>query len=158
MMRTTLLLLMGWLACSCSSDPKFRLPHEAAPYDPFYFEDGRLGHVALVINGCDAEQTLDAGDAEVRPGPLPRWPAEGRVVILFEDAEGGELLRHAPPDPFRNRELGKNGRLLRTDPDEAIELLAPANPDVARIRIFRGGTETHRFEVATPMRGLIRTK
>lgn len=118
------------------------------PFKPGYFkdEDENKRHLSIHFNIDTGKLLIDKmKNGELRPGKLPYHPG-GNTEVVYKDINGEEIERYSIADPttLRSCELinGKRDGVFRPDKGK-VELLFPANPDIAFIDIInaddRGG-------------------
>lgn len=131
-----ILLGLGGLAgCICP------IEFGGTPFDPEYYS--RSTHIVLLVSSAAGPARPPEYRVEKRPGPAPFQPPDaGTVEVRYLDASGNELGHHAFPDQSLPREGD-------------IELLLPANPEIATVELGPVQGRTLRFDVRVGIRQAI---
>ena len=121
-------------------------------FNPGYFKDTSLRHVAIFFDILDGQLVLNPRPAELRPGSLPyQSRSTGDVRIVYFDSSGQELGNYALENPLIARSCDFTGKLPMGEskplPRGAVEVLVPHNIAIAHVKVGLLNENGKRFQV-----------
>jgi hypothetical protein len=136
-----------------SKDVRGATEHSINAFDPKYFK--KLGHMAIPftitpegLRLLSPEKKVRAG---LRPGPSPFRPG-GDTLVVYRDVKKEEIGYYSIEDPTKGRSCDLTdkggGKVFDLKEGEDVELLFPANPDIASIVIVYADKDPQVFNVS----------
>ncbi|MHC4268727.1 MAG: hypothetical protein ACYSTS_09690 [Planctomycetota bacterium] len=114
-------------------------------FDPYYTSLLNQKHLAIIfktIKGKGKNTILKPHKAELRPGQEP-YNAGGDTVVVYKDVNGENKVSFSVENPVKIRICEKQkggkalvGKLIPITAGREVELLLPANPDIAFLDIY----------------------
>ena len=108
------------------------------PFDPAYFKKHQHMAIPFTITSEGVLSLNKKARAELRPGPFPYRPG-GDTQVVYYDSKGEEIWHYYIEDPTTGRSCDltdkRGGEVFDLKEGDDVELLFPANPDIAFIEI-----------------------
>ncbi len=121
------------------------------PFDPAYFK--KYQHMAIPLSITTKGRFIipPHAKAELRPGPSPFHPG-GDTLVVYRDIKKEEIGYYSIEDPTKGRSCDLTekggGKVFDIKEGVDVELLFPANPDIASIVIIYADKEPQVFDVS----------
>ncbi len=135
-----------------SKDVRGATEHSISAFNPTYFNNLKRRHLAIpLIITTKGLSLTDKPRAEIRPGPSPFRPG-GDTLVVYRDIKKEEIGYYSIEDPTKGRSCDltdkRGGKVFDLKEGEDVELLFPANPDIASIVIVYADKDPQVFDVS----------
>lgn len=144
-------------ACSSYNQALLKRQHQSVSkqipaFDPAWFKNTQQRHAALFFEIVNGQMSAQPTPARLRPGSLPYQNQQGgQINVIYYNNEQQEIGRYGSEDPTLARSCAGRQPEIRPLQQGLIEILVPADRNIAILALFQGERETARFNIARQM-------